>query len=58
MKVPQIRKGESLAQWRERLARHYDLDAKTQEILREVSITSYAQGTDATFKILKEEGRI
>ena len=58
MKIPQIKKGESLAQWRERLARHYGLDAKTQEILREVSITSYAQGTDTTFKILKEEGRI
>ena len=58
MKISQIKKGESLAQWRERLARHYDLDAKTQEILCEVSVTSYARGTDNTFEVLKGEGRI
>ncbi|MBR2018738.1 MAG: hypothetical protein IKA00_15855 [Prevotella sp.] len=58
MTIPQIKKGESLAQWRERLARHYDLDAKTQEILREVSVTSYTRGTDNTFEVLKGEGRI
>ena len=46
MKVPPIKKDESLAMWRERLAREFNLDYKMQELIREVSITSYIHGTN------------
>ena len=58
MKIPKIKKDESLAMWRERLAREFNLDLKMQELLREVSITSYIHGTNVTLEILKKEGRI
>ena len=58
MKVPPIKEDESLAMWRERLAREFNLDIKMQEILREVSITSYIHGTNTTLEILKKEGRL
>ena len=58
MKVPPIKEDESLAMWRERLAREFNLDLKMQEILREVSITSYIHGTNTTLEILKKEGRV
>lgn len=58
MKIPKIKKDESLAAWRERLAQEFNLDPKMQELLREVSITSYIHGTDTTLEILKQEGRI
>ena len=45
MKIPKIKEDESLAMWRERLA-------------REVSITSYIQGTNTTIEILKKEGKL
>ncbi len=58
MKIPKIKKGESLAMWRERLAREFNLDYKMQELIREVSITSYIYGTNVTLDILKKEGRL
>ena len=58
MKVPPIKKDESLAMWRERLAREYKLSEQMKEILREVSETSYSHGTDDIIKTLKEEGRL
>lgn len=58
MKIPKIKKDESLAAWRERLAQEFNLDARMQELLREVSITSYIHGTNTTLEILKQEGRI
>ena len=58
MKVPPIKEDESLAMWRERLAREFNLDLKMQEILREVSITSYIHGTNTTIEILKKEGKL
>ena len=58
MKIPKIKKDESLAMWRERLAREFNLDIKMHELLREVSITSYIHGTNVTLDILKKEGRI
>ena len=58
MKIPKIKKDESLAMWRERLAREFNLDLKMHELLREVSITSYIHGTNVTLDILKKEGRI
>lgn len=58
MKIPKIKEDESLAMWRERLAREFNLDLKMQEILREVSITSYIHGTNVTLEILKKEGKI
>ena len=58
MKVPPIKEDESLAMWRERLAQEFNLDLKMQEILREVSITSYIHGTNTTLEILKKEGRV
>ena len=58
MKVPSIKQDESLAMWRERLAREFKLSEQMKEILREVSVTSYIHGTDDIIKTLKEEGRL
>ena len=58
MKVPPIKEDESLAMWRERLAREFNLDLKMQEILREVSVTSYIHGTNMIIDTLKKEGRL
>ena len=58
MKVPKIKEDESLAMWRERLARELNLDHKMQELIREVSVTSYIHGTNVTLDILKKEGRL
>ena len=58
MKVPPIKKDESLAMWRERLAREFKLSEQIKEILREVSVTSYIHGTNDVIKALKEEGRL
>ena len=58
MKIPKIKEDESLAMWRERLAQEFNLDLKMQELLREVSITSYIHGTNVTLDILKKEGRL
>ena len=58
MEIPKIKEDESLAMWRERLAREFNLDIKMQEILREVSITSYIQGTNTIIDTLKKEGRL
>ena len=58
MKIPKIKKDESLAAWRERLANEFNLDQKMQELLREVSITSYIHGTNTTLEILKQEGKL
>ena len=58
MKIPKIKEDESLAMWRERLARELNLDYQMQELIREVSITSYIHGTNTTLEILKNESRI
>ena len=58
MKVPPIKEDESLAMWRERLAREFNLDLKIQEILREVSVTSYIHGTNMIIDTLKKEGKL
>ena len=58
MKVPPIKEDESLAMWRERLARELNLDYKMQELIREVSVTSYIHGTNDIFNTLKKEGRL
>lgn len=58
MKIPKIKEDESLAMWRERLARELNLDEKTQELIREVSITSYIVGTNTIIDTLKKEGRL
>ena len=58
MKVPPIKKDESLAMWRARLAREFKLSEQVKEILDEVSVTSYIHGTDDIIKALKEEGRL
>ena len=58
MKIPKIKKDESLAAWRERLAQEFNLDDRMQEIIREVSVTSYIHGTNTTLEIQKQEGRI
>ena len=58
MKVPPIKKDESLAMWRARLVREFKLSEQMKEILREVSVTSYIHGTDDIIKSLKEEGRL
>ena len=58
MKIPKIKKDESLAMWRERMAQEFNLDDKMKEIIREVSITSYIHGTNVTLDILKKEGKI
>ena len=58
MKIPKIKDDESLAMWRERLAREFNLDYKMQELIREVSVTSYIRGTDVMLDTLKKEGRL
>ena len=58
MKVPPIKEDESLAMWRERLARELNLDYKVQELIREVSITSYIRGTNVIIDTLKKEGKL
>ena len=44
--------------WRERLAQEFNLDPKMQELIREVSVTSYIYGTNVTLEILKQEGKL
>lgn len=58
MEIPKIKEDESLAMWRERLARELNLDYKMQELIREVSVTSYIRGTDVMLYTLKKEGKI
>ena len=58
MTIPKIKEDESLAMWRERLAREFNLDYKMQELIREVSVTSYIRGTDVMLDTLKKEGKI
>jgi len=58
MEIPKIKEDESLAMWRERLARELNLDYKMQELIREVSITSYIHGTNMMLDTLKKEGKI
>ena len=58
MNIPKIKDDESLSAWRERMAQEFNLDYKMQELLREVSITSYIHGTDAIIEELKREGRL
>ena len=58
MKIPKIKNDESLAMWRERLAQEFNLDDRMQEIIREVSVTSYIHGTNVTLEILKQEGKL
>ena len=58
MKIPPIKKDESLAMWRERLAREFNLSEQMKEILREVSVTSYIRGTNVMLDTLKKEGKI
>ena len=58
MKIPRIKDDESLAMWRERLAQEFNLDHKMQELIREVSVTSYIRGTDVMLYTLKKEGRV
>ena len=58
MNIPKIKEDESLAMWRERLAQEFNLDPKMQELIREVSVTSYIRGTDVMFYTLKKEGKI
>lgn len=54
MKVPAIKKDESLAMWRKRLVREYNLSAMVEEILREVSITSYMKGSGAALNAIND----
>lgn len=58
MKIPKIKKDESLAMWRERLALEFNLDNKMQELIREVSVTSYIYGTNAIIETLKKENKL
>ena len=58
MNIPKIKEDESLAMWRERLAREFNLDYKMQELIREVSVTSYIRGTDVMLDTLKKEGKL
>lgn len=58
MKVPPIKNDESLAMWRERLAREFNLSHQVKEILDAVSVESYIRGTNVIIEILEKEGRI
>lgn len=54
MKIPKIKDDETLAAWRERIAKEFNLDDKMQKIIREVSIKSYTRGSDDALKIMKD----
>ena len=58
MKIPKIKEDESLAMWRERLAQEFNLGPKMQELIREVSITSYICGTNVIIETLKKENKL
>lgn len=58
MKIPKIKKDESLAMWRERLAREFNLDDRMKEIVRKVSLTSYICGTNTVIETLKKENKL
>ena len=58
MKIPKIKEDESLAAWRERLAQEFNLDYKMQELIREVSVTSYIYGTNVIIETLKNENKL
>ena len=58
MKIPKIKEDESLAMWQARLAQEFNLDARMQEIIREVSVTSYIHGTNMIIDTLKKEGKL
>ena len=58
MKIPPIKEDESLAMWRARLVEELHLDAWMDELLREVSITSYIHGTNVMLDTLKKEGKL
>ena len=58
MKIPKIKEDESLAAWREQLAKEFNLDYKMQELIREVSMTSYIRGTNVIIDTLKKEGKL
>ena len=58
MKIPKIKEDESLAMWRERLAQEFNLDYKMQELIHEVSVTSYIRGADVMLDTLKKEHRL
>lgn len=54
MKIPKIKDDETLAAWRERIAKEFNLDDKMQKIIREVSIKSYTRESDDALKIMKD----
>ena len=58
MRIPKIKEDESLAMWRERLAREFNLDDRMKEIVREVSVTSYINGTNMVIETLKKENKL
>lgn len=58
MKISKMKEDESLAMWRERLARELNLDDRMKEIIREVSVTSYIYGTNVIIETLKKEGKL
>ena len=58
MKIPPIKEDESLAMWRERLAREFNLSEQMKEILREVSVTSYIHGTNDMMDAIKTRDNV
>ena len=58
MEIPKIKEDESLAMWRERLAREFNLDYKMQELIREVSVTSYIHGTNDMMNAIKTRDNV
>ena len=52
-----IKRGEALAKWYERLAKYYDGKVLREhglyEVLRELSITSYAHGSNDAIQAIK-----
>ena len=58
MNIPKIKEDESLAMWRERLAKEFNLDNRMKELIREVSITSYIHGTNVIIETLKKENKL
>lgn len=49
----QIKKGEALSEWVDRIADYWHFRDELRETLHEISVTSYAHGSDDTFAVTK-----
>ena len=54
-KILQIKKNEPLHEWLDRIADYWHFNEEIREIIREISKTSYIQGSNAAIDALKKK---